>query len=399
MWNKNAGGQGIICDVNNDSSSKYLMRLRGNNGSDESFNVRTDGSMNVLGNATFAGDVQVGSDPYTHISWGNSNTRPWLASLNNTAYASATFGWQFFNDSSAGDFIIKRNNNSTTANNVLTLSRSSGNATFAGDVTVDGSTGITAREGVSDYVKTDHNSIHKVGGALYLQTSAGEAIYLRQYISSAWKTSLGFDTSGNATFGGNVILDDGDTNNSNNLTFENTGYTNYEMDCTSGGFRLFRTGQSVALSADVNHIVTRPQQPSFLAYSLGFTKGSASSGWEEIGDSLTTVDHNVGGHLSGGTFTAPVDGIYQFSFGGYSTYSDTDGYNRYAIAFSHTDYDTRLIFGGNYSNSDSPMSGGSITIKMTANETMKLKAYSSIASATTWGNSSHAVWWSGHLLG
>jgi len=249
-------------------------------------------------------------------------------------------------------------------------------------------------------------------GNLKVKLTGGEGTDKPSYIDNGQNFGIGltnptnklevsgtFKASGNATFGGNVILDDGDTNNSNNLTFENTGYTNYEMDCTSGGFRLFRTGQSVALSADVNHIVTRPQQPSFLAYSLGFTKGSASSGWEEIGDSLTTVDHNVGGHLSGGTFTAPVDGIYQFSFGGYSTYSDTDGYNRYAIAFSHTDYDTRLIFGGNYSNSDSPMSGGSITIKMTANETMKLKAYSSIASATTWGNSSHAVWWSGHLLG
>jgi hypothetical protein len=171
---------------------------------------------------------------------------------------------------------------------------------------------------------------------------------------------------------------------------------------TSSYYTAYLTGydeNNVHLVVRGDGIVTRPQQPSFLAYSLGFTKGAASTGWEEIGDSLTTVDHNVGGHLSGGTFTAPVDGIYQFSFGGYSTYSDTDGYNRYAIAFSHTDYDTRLIFGGNYSNSDSPMSGGSITIKMTANETMKLKAYSSIASATTWGNSSHAVWWSGHLLG
>ncbi|MDP6587581.1 MAG: hypothetical protein QF535_23245, partial [Anaerolineales bacterium] len=114
--------------------------------------LRLDSSQN----ARFAGNVQVGSDPYTLISWGNSNERPWLASLNNTAYASATYGWQFFNDSSAGDFIIKRNNNSTTANNVLTLSRSSGNATFAGDVTTDGIFKVDSAPD-SDVIQFDQN--------------------------------------------------------------------------------------------------------------------------------------------------------------------------------------------------------------------------------------------------
>jgi hypothetical protein len=86
MWNKNTGGQGIICDVNTVSSSKYLMRLRGNNGSNESFNVRADGSMNALGNATFAGTIGLpaGTASLPSLYWGtDTNTGIYHSNDNN----------------------------------------------------------------------------------------------------------------------------------------------------------------------------------------------------------------------------------------------------------------------------------------------------------------------------
>ena len=88
-------------------------------------------------------------------------------------------------------------------------------------------------------------------GKLYLNNN--DTYYLQPDSTTHLNT---LTTNGNATFGGNIILDDGDSNNSNNLTFENTGYTNYEMDCTSGGFRLFRTGQAVAFDADADHNIS-----------------------------------------------------------------------------------------------------------------------------------------------
>ena len=73
---------------------------------------------------------------HLHLNSGNNNSFPFLASLNNATISSATYGWTFNNSSSNGNLEIGRRNNSTTTSTVLTLERSTGNATFAGDVTI-----------------------------------------------------------------------------------------------------------------------------------------------------------------------------------------------------------------------------------------------------------------------
>ena len=61
--------------------------------------------------------------------------------------------------------------------------------------------------------------------------------------------------AGNATFGGNVILDNGTTNGAN-LTLACSGQTSWEMDNSSGSFRLFRTAGLVGLGFDTSYNAT-----------------------------------------------------------------------------------------------------------------------------------------------
>jgi hypothetical protein len=66
-------------------------------------------------------------DTYLHGFGGNSDTTPFIATLNNITPASATFGWGFFNRSTEGNLQIARKNNSTTWTPVVTVDRGNGN--------------------------------------------------------------------------------------------------------------------------------------------------------------------------------------------------------------------------------------------------------------------------------
>lgn len=56
----------------------------------------------------------------------NGNS-PFLALVNNNSIASATYGWLFYDSVADGSFNLYRRNNSTTGNQVYTISRSTGN--------------------------------------------------------------------------------------------------------------------------------------------------------------------------------------------------------------------------------------------------------------------------------
>ena len=61
---------------------------------------------------------------------GNSTVNgnaPFLALVNNNTIASATFGWLFYDSDADGSFNLYRRSNSTTGNQVFTISRSTGN--------------------------------------------------------------------------------------------------------------------------------------------------------------------------------------------------------------------------------------------------------------------------------
>jgi hypothetical protein len=73
-----------------------------------------------------------GTVAYLGLNGGNSDTEPFLSTWQDPDPASALFGWSFFNRSTDGNLRLSRRNNSTTDTEVLTIARSTGNATFAG---------------------------------------------------------------------------------------------------------------------------------------------------------------------------------------------------------------------------------------------------------------------------
>jgi hypothetical protein len=146
----------------------------------------------------------------------------------------------------------------------------------------------------------------------------------------------------------------------------NTGYS--KGGRTDGVMHFDRSNGDVHVAKQVNF----HGQEGFKVYnSSGFSKGT---NWEHIGDSITTVDYNNGG------WAAP----------------NSDG-SRYATCFRHSTTGLRYISGADYCSVDSPLNGHSEVIYMNGSgDYVELYAYSSIS--TTWGGSSHSVWWGAEFL-
>ncbi len=86
----------------------------------------TGGSVGI-GTTSPGSSLTINGNAYTHINGGNSNTAPWLASLNNALVSSATYGWSFYNNATNGNLDLYRNNGSTTTNQVMSFDRTTGN--------------------------------------------------------------------------------------------------------------------------------------------------------------------------------------------------------------------------------------------------------------------------------
>tara|TARA_Y100001973_G_C5094164_1_gene279137 strand:+ start:72 stop:611 length:540 start_codon:yes stop_codon:yes gene_type:complete len=73
-----------------------------------------------------------------------------------------------------------------------------------------------------------------------------------------------------------------------------------------------------ALTIDSSGRILQPAKPAFVAYSDNATTSTYSSGGEVIFNKTasTAGGFNIGGHYdtSNGRFTAPIAGVYQFSF-------------------------------------------------------------------------------------
>jgi hypothetical protein len=92
-----------------------------------------------------------GTVAYLGLDGGNSDTAPFLSTWQDPDPASALFGWSFFNRSTDGNLRLSRRNNSTTDTEVLTIARSTGNATFAGTLSAQ-ATDVTTLTASGDAV-------------------------------------------------------------------------------------------------------------------------------------------------------------------------------------------------------------------------------------------------------
>ena len=168
----------------------------------------------------------------------------------------------------------------------------------------------------------------------------------------------------------------------------NTGYSRGGR--TDGLMHFDRSNGDVHVAKQVNF----HGQQGFKVYnSSGFSKNTS---WQNISSLITTVDYNNGGwNSSTGRFQPTKAGYYLFTFGGWAAPS-SDG-SRYASSFYKNTTATRYISGGDYCSVDSPLNGHSEIIYMNGStDYVDLYAYSSIS--TTWGGSSHSVWWGAEFL-
>ena len=173
------------------------------------------------------------------------------------------------------------------------------------------------------------------------------------------------------------------------------GYVNVNEDYANGWDWITTTSVG-----DYSQLVKvqpkNTKNPRFAASTnTGFSVSSGS--WQKISDSLSENVDTAGVYNgTSGRFTPTMEGYYQFNFGGYSSFSSSTGQERYALAFAKNGT-LQYIFGGNYSNADSPLVGGSQSIYLDNNDYVELWCYSSVTA--TWGASSHKVWWEGYWTG
>jgi hypothetical protein len=138
--------------------------------------------------------------------------------------------------------------------------------------------------------------------------------------------------------------------------------------------------------------VQRNNQPSFLAYSTGFTVTAGN--WYNISNAMTSEQYDITNNYSSGRFTAPVAGRYLFYAGGWAVISSNG--ERYAFCARVNNGGLFYIGGGNYCITDSPLSGYSIVCDLAANDYVDLWLFSAVGGQ--WGGGSHSAWWGGYML-
>ena len=143
--------------------------------------------------------------------------------------------------------------------------------------------------------------------------------------------------------------------------------------------------------------VTKPNQPSFLAYRAGSNYTTTTANWEKV--LLDGTRWNTGSHFdtTNNRFTAPVEGVYHFD-GGVNRYSLPVGtIFRVALRVNGSDY----LFGQvDYSPSTGDLKYlVSSTVKLDANDYVELWSYVNTTNSN--GFSSGTAWntLSGHLVG
>ena len=244
--------------------------LRYNNGSSWSSNYV---NVNTSGNATFAGNI-TSTAGYIQAH-ANSDTTPGFRMQSNDNH-----GWEFLHRATEGDFALNRETGGTTTE-VLRISRSNGNATFAGKVNINQA---ADDQGLQINGYDDHSGsnvtlrVNSAGHTTLSQTTDGSSGYLFLSAENYLNLSAGTLIYTSSQF---RIYDAG------SLTFGNSGDFAASYNSSADEFRLMEgTSGSKGLKMDTDGKVTFTEDATFA--------GSVTATGGLIVDGQFTYDTDTG---------------------------------------------------------------------------------------------------------
>ena len=151
---------------------------------------------------------------------------------------------------------------------------------------------------------------------------------------------------------------------------------------------------TTAMTIDSTGRVLTPARPSFLAH--GASTSSSSAGYIAYPNiTASKGGHNIGSHYDTSTyqFTAPVTGVYVFSFSVYA--NTTNSVDVYGVINNDTSTATGGFQVNAGSNDDNyPTVSGSIAIQLSATNT-----FGFYMTSGTWHTNTSGSYFSGYLLG
>ncbi len=234
------------------------------------------------------------------------------------------------------------------------------------------------------------------GGHVIMTDTATGYIYnaINTYITSTPNTWAFINNSKDA-----IVISHISSNEMVRKQFIPTGSTN--MNFMVEQYRVMTQNGNGDLN--ISGSITQKARVFKATFTSNFPKDSV---WEAL-PFVEEFNHIEGSSLSGGVFTAGITGYYQISVSGYSTYLPGTPFlpgKRYAIgAVLEKAPDTYVLdsfTGGSYSEDDTPLSGYSGTVHLTAGKKLRIDGYSKIK--TTWVGGSpngHEMVWTMHYLG
>lgn len=252
--------------------------------------IRLLSSETIDGNATFSGKVSVDAgstfdsiltiqgnetggqtQTFLHLNSGNnSKIYPFLATLNNADISSATFGWGFVNSNTNGNLELYRWNN-TAGDLNLSFERSSGNATFAGNITIGGGHAF-ANDGNGDLEISSGSSDNMIiisNGTLSIRTGGNNE-------------RLGFNSAGTANFKGDIEVSP--TLNKRIRFMSGTTF--------KGGIQLVDTGGQMIATSAADDLAIRSQSNMLFATGGNTERMRIASGGN-VGIGTTSPDASL----------------------------------------------------------------------------------------------------------
>ena len=150
------------------------------------------------------------------------------------------------------------------------------------------------------------------------------------------------------------------------------------------------TSGTTGLEIDSSGRILTPARPAF-----HFRRNASMSASGDI--TYTHTEFNIGNHAnqSTGVFTAPIDGIYQFSFQcmGTATIGSADVYAKINGTIDSTRWSLRPL-SVNRNETFSSLASGTILLQLSADDTLVMNSTQALYSdANSW------IRFSGHLVG